>query len=156
MTKPRRNTRPLGERVRQLRADDGMTLARLAELSGISISTLSKLENGQTGLHLDNVIRLAAAFEMPVSILINDPVPAAGTWSVTRTGGPYSHIVDTLDFKVLHDDLPTQRNIFWKVRLRARTLADFGPLPFASRRGIFLCLGGARQVHDPRPKSYDI
>jgi len=142
MAKTRRKLRPLGERVRQLRAERAMTLARVSELSGISVSTLSKLENGQTGLHLDNVIRLAAAFEMPVSILINDAVPASGATSVARAGGPYSHIVDTLDFKVLHDDLPAQRNIFWKVRLRARTLDEFGPYHSHPGEEFFFVLEG--------------
>jgi transcriptional regulator with XRE-family HTH domain len=132
----------LGERVRQLRTDRNMTLARVAELSGISVSTLSKLENGQTGLHLDNVIRLAAAFEMPVSILINDTGPASGATSVSRAGGPYSHIVDTLDFKVLHDHLPAQRNIFWKVRLRARNLDEFGPYHSHPGEEFFYVLEG--------------
>ena len=142
MAMTRRKLRPLGERVRQLRADGNMILARLAELSGISVSTLSKLENGQTGLHLDNVIRLAAAFEMPVSILINDAVPASGISSVSRAGGPYSHIVDSLDFKVLHDDLPAQRNIFWKVRIRARTLDAFGPFHAHPGEEFFFVLEG--------------
>jgi transcriptional regulator with XRE-family HTH domain len=142
MAKSRRKLRPLGERVRQLRADGNMTLARLAERSGISVSTLSKLENGQTGLHLDNVIRLAAAFEMPVSILINDAVPASGTASVARAGGPYSHVVDTLDFKVLHDHLPAQQNIFWKVRIRARTLEAFGPYHSHPGEEFFYVLEG--------------
>jgi len=119
-----------------------MTLARVSELSGISVSTLSKLENGQTGLHLDNVIRLAAAFEMPVSILINDAVPASGAISIARAGGPFSHIVDTLDFKVLHDHLPAQRNIFWQVRLRARTLKEFGPFHSHPGEEFFYVLDG--------------
>jgi len=119
-----------------------MTLALLSERSGISVSTLSKLENGQTGLHLDNVIRLAAAFEMPVSILINDAVPASGTASISRAGGPYSHIVDSLDFKVLHDDLPAQQNIFWRVRCRAHTLDDFGPFHSHPGEEFFYVLEG--------------
>jgi transcriptional regulator with XRE-family HTH domain len=153
MSKTRRKYRPLGARVRQLRADGNMTLAGLSERSGISVSTLSKLENGQTGLHLDNVIRLAAAFEMPVSMLINDVVPASGTASVARAGGPYSHIVDSLDFQVLHDDLPTQQNIFWKVRLRAHTLADFGPYHSHPGEEFFFVLEGRVKflIEDRKP-----
>jgi len=114
--------------VRQLRTDRAMTLTRLAEHSGISVSTLSKLENGQTGLSLDNVIRLSAAFGMPVSILINEAEPSGGSYSVARAGDPYSHGVDQLQFKVLHDDLPGQRNIFWQVRVKSHSLEQFGPL----------------------------
>ena len=62
--------------------------------------------------------------------------------SVSRIGGPYSHVVDTLDFKVLHDDLPHQSNIFWKVRLRAHTLKEFGPYHSHPGEEFFYVLEG--------------
>ena len=147
MAKSRRESRPLGERVRQLRTDRAMTLARLAEHSGISVSTLSKLENGQTGLSLDNVIRLSAAFGMPVSILINEADPAGGSYSVARAADPYSHGVDQLEFKVLHDDLPGQRNIFWQVRVKSHSLEQFGPLHSHPGEEFFYVLSGQVELH---------
>lgn len=127
MAKIRRTSRPLGERVKQLRTEHGMTLKQVSSASGISVSTLSKLENGQTGLSLDNVILLAAAFGMPVSILLNDAGTVSGEVSVSRAAGPYDHDVDQLDFKVLHDDLPGQSNVFWRVRVKSHSLEAFGP-----------------------------
>ncbi len=147
MAKPPRGSRPLGDRVRQLRADRAMTLAQLAEHSGISVSTLSKLENGHTGLSLDNVIRLSAAFGMPVSILINETGPAGGSYSVARASDPFSHGVDQLEFKVLHDDLPGQRNIFWQVRVKSHTLEDFGPLHSHPGEEFFYVLSGEIELH---------
>jgi hypothetical protein len=38
-----------------------------------------------------------------------------------------SHEAKELDFQVLHNDLPAQRSIFWKVRVKAHSLAEFGP-----------------------------
>jgi transcriptional regulator with XRE-family HTH domain len=147
MAKTPRGSRPLGDRVRQLRTDRAMTLARLSEHSGISVSTLSKLENGQTGLSLDNVIRLSAAFGMPVSILINEHGPAGGSYSVARADDPFSHGVAQLEFKVLHDDLPGQRNIFWQVRVKAHTLESFGPLRSHPGEEFFYVLSGQVALH---------
>lgn len=147
MTKRRRQSRPLGERVRQLRTDRAMTLARLAQHSGISVSTLSKLENGQTGLSLDNVIRLSAAFGMPVSILINETEASGGSYSVARADDPFSHGVTQLDFKVLHDDLPGQRNIFWQVRVRCHSLEQFGPFHSHPGEEFFYVLSGRVELH---------
>lgn len=127
MAEKRRTSTTLGERVRRLRRERGMTLAEVSRLSGISVATLSKLENGLTGLNLDNVIRLAGGFAMPVSILLNDTAIASGAYSVSRRGGAYSHEAKELDFQVLHNDLPAQRNIFWKVRVKAHSLEAFGP-----------------------------
>ncbi len=153
MAKPSRKSRPLGERVRQLRGDSGVTLSELSKHCGISVSTLSKLENGQTGLSLDNVIRLAASFDLPVSILLNESGPATGAVSVSRTHGPYDHSVPTMDFKVMHDDLPGQRNIFWKVRIKARSMEDFGPYHGHPGEEFFYVLSGRVRLmlegHDP-------
>lgn len=147
MAKSPRGSRPLGERVRQLRTDRAMTLTRLAEHSGISVSTLSKLENGQTGLSLDNVIRLSAAFGMPVSILINEGDPAGGSYSVARADDPFSHGVNQLEFKVLHDDLPGQRNIFWQVRVKSHSLEAFGTLRSHPGEEFFYVLSGEVALH---------
>jgi transcriptional regulator with XRE-family HTH domain len=138
-----RPTSTLGERVRRLRRERGMTLTQLARQSGISVSTLSKLENGLTGLNLDNVIRLAGGFAMPVSILLNDTALASGAHSVSRRGGAYSHEARELDFQVLHNDLPGQRNIFWKVRVKAHSLEQFGPYHSHPGEEFFYVLEGS-------------
>lgn len=142
MAEKRQKSTTLGERVRLLRNQHGMTLTRLSALCGISVSTLSKLENGQTGLNLDNVIRLAGGFSMPVSILLNEGSVASGAWSISRSGGAYNHTLTELDFEVLHNDLPAQRNIFWKVRVKCRTLAEFGPYHSHPGEEFFYVLKG--------------
>jgi transcriptional regulator with XRE-family HTH domain len=154
MAGKRRKSSTLGERVRLLRSQRGMTLTRLSALCGISVSTLSKLENGQTGLNLDNVIRLAGGFSMPVSILLNEGSAASGAWSISRSGGAYNHKLTELDFEVLHNDLPAQRNIFWKVRVKCRTLAKFGPYHSHPGEEFFYVLEGKVQflIRDQQPK----
>jgi transcriptional regulator with XRE-family HTH domain len=154
MAGKRQKSSTLGERVRLLRIQRGMTLTRLSALCGISVSTLSKLENGQTGLNLDNVIRLAGGFSMPVSILLNEGSVASGAWSISRSGGAYNHKLTELDFEVLHNDLPAQRNIFWKVRVKCRTLAEFGPYHSHPGEEFFYVLKGnvrfLMRNHEPK------
>ena len=151
--KSQRAISTLGERVRRLRRERSMTLSELAALSGISVATLSKLENGLTGLNLDNVIRLAGGFAMPVSILLNDTGLASGAYSVSQRGGAYSHEAKELDFQVLHNDLPAQRNIFWKVRVKAHSLAEFGPYHSHPGEEFFYVLEGHVQfvIRDRKP-----
>lgn len=133
----------LGEKVRKYRAQNGLTLARLSELSGISISTLSKLENGQTSLNLRSVIRLSEGLLIPVTALISDDDGSgAGGCKVSRNGEASVHRTPQLDFMVLCSDLPSQHNVFWKVRVKARSLAEFGPYRSHPGEEFFLVLEG--------------
>ena len=53
------NEPSLGPRVRRLRKSRGMTLAEVAAATGMSISTLSKIENDQVSPTFTNLMRLA-------------------------------------------------------------------------------------------------
>ena len=48
----------LGQRVRQFRVDQGLTQTNLAELSGLSHSALSKIENNQLSPTFETILRL--------------------------------------------------------------------------------------------------
>lgn len=51
----------LGERLHALRTKRGLTITQLAELAGVPVSTISKIERGRLGPSLVNAIRLAHA-----------------------------------------------------------------------------------------------
>ncbi len=63
----------VGERLRSVRAQSGTTLAQLAEATGISVSTLSRLESGQRRPTLDLLLRLARAHQVPLDDLVDVP-----------------------------------------------------------------------------------
>lgn len=62
--------REFGERVRHLRAQRHLSLAELAERSGISRAALSKIERGERNTSLANAVRIAEAFELPLARLL--------------------------------------------------------------------------------------
>jgi transcriptional regulator with XRE-family HTH domain len=57
-------------RLRQLRTEQGMTLAQVAERASIDLSTLSRLESGKRRLALDHVPALAAALGVSTDALL--------------------------------------------------------------------------------------
>lgn len=57
--------------VRDLRKRDGLTLADLSELSGVSPSVISKLERNQTRAELDTLFRLSRVFQLNTTDLIS-------------------------------------------------------------------------------------
>jgi transcriptional regulator with XRE-family HTH domain len=63
----------IGPRLRAIREQRQVTLAELSRVSGISTSTLSRLESGGRKPTLELLLRLAAAHQVPVDELIGDP-----------------------------------------------------------------------------------
>jgi len=63
----------VGPRLRRLRGQRGITLTALAETTGISKSTLSRLENGQRRATLELLLLLASAYRVPLDDLVGAP-----------------------------------------------------------------------------------
>ncbi len=63
----------VGPRLRAVRDRRQATLAQLSHASGISVSTLSRLESGRRKPTLELLLRLASAHEVPVDELISGP-----------------------------------------------------------------------------------
>ncbi|XVQ08160.1 helix-turn-helix domain-containing protein [Spirillospora sp. CA-255316] len=71
----------VGPRLRELRRGRGVTLARVAELTGISESTLSRLEGGRRRPNLELLLPLARVYGVALDELVGAP----------QTGDPRVH-----------------------------------------------------------------
>jgi transcriptional regulator with XRE-family HTH domain len=63
----------VGSRLKRLRTQRGITLAALAEATGISKSTLSRLESGQRKPSLELLLPIAQAHRVPLDELVEAP-----------------------------------------------------------------------------------
>lgn len=63
----------VGPRLRGLRQQRGATLAQLSATTGISVSTLSRLESGQRRPTLELLLPLARAHQVPLDELVDAP-----------------------------------------------------------------------------------
>jgi transcriptional regulator with XRE-family HTH domain len=72
----------VGPRLRLLRQQRGATLAGLSAATGISVSTLSRLESGQRRPNLELLLPLARAYGVPLDDLVGAP----------PTGDPRIHL----------------------------------------------------------------
>jgi len=63
----------VGPRIRALRQQRGATLAQLSSSTGISVSTLSRLESGQRRPTLELLLPLARAHQVPLDELVDAP-----------------------------------------------------------------------------------
>jgi transcriptional regulator with XRE-family HTH domain len=72
----------VGPRLRALRIRRGRTLAQLSEETGVSVSTLSRLESGQRRPTLELLLPLARSHQVPLDELVGAP----------ETGDPRVHL----------------------------------------------------------------
>ncbi|MBF4563534.1 helix-turn-helix transcriptional regulator [Plantibacter sp. VKM Ac-2876] len=72
----------VGPRLRAIRQHRGTTLAALSAETGISVSTLSRLESGQRRPNLELLLPLAKAHQVPLDDLVGAP----------QTGDPRVHL----------------------------------------------------------------
>jgi transcriptional regulator with XRE-family HTH domain len=63
----------VGSRLRRIRGQRGVTLSALAEATGISKSTLSRLESGQRRASLELLLPIAQAHRVPLDELVGAP-----------------------------------------------------------------------------------
>jgi transcriptional regulator with XRE-family HTH domain len=75
------NTSELGSAVKRRREELGLSLRDVADETGVSASTLSRIENGTGKPDADNIARLASWLDMPIERVMHqghrgsDPKP---------------------------------------------------------------------------------
>jgi len=79
-----RLTQQAGVAVRKLRLAKGWTLHQLSEKSGVPLSTLSKLELGQSSLTYDKILRICRALNVDPGLSILQQVSVTPTPSARR------------------------------------------------------------------------
>lgn len=154
-------TSQLGPCLKAARQARGMTLKQVAERTGMALSTLSKVENGQMSLTYDKLLQLTAGMEMEIAELFQPAArrPIAGPGaagaparvtarrSVSRAG--QGHVVDTAFYTYTYQctDLIGKRMVPILAEIRARTLAEFGPLLRHAGEEYFMVTSGRVAVH---------
>lgn len=124
----------VGPRLRRLRAKRGLTLAALSEETGISKSTLSRLESGQRRPSLELLLPLAGAYHVPLDDLVGAPevgdprirltprtLPNGGTFiPLSRGPGPLQAYKMIITDRGAEPDLRTHEGYEWLYVLDGR------------------------------------
>ncbi|MHA5050639.1 helix-turn-helix domain-containing protein [Streptomyces sp. SD15] len=82
----------VGPRLRRIRKERGATLAGLSEVTGISVSTLSRLESGLRKPSLELLLPIARAHQVPLDELVGAPPvgdPRVRAQPIVRHGRTY-------------------------------------------------------------------
>ena len=84
----------LGNRLRELRRTQGLSLRALAEKSGLSANTLSLIENGKTSPSVATLQQIALALNIPITSFFEIQVnhePVIHTRKDVRKTSPFAH-----------------------------------------------------------------
>jgi len=84
VSQPNWSAEQLGRRLRELRTARGLRLADLAGESGLSVSFLSQVEQGQSDIAVGRLMRIAHALRVQLTDLVD--LPAAPSRSLVRAG----------------------------------------------------------------------
>lgn len=86
----------VGSRIRELRGSRGFTLARLAELTGLSKGLISQVERDITDPSLETLRRIARALDLPLFSLFREDEQASSVVVRAdrriRVASPHGHI----------------------------------------------------------------
>jgi transcriptional regulator with XRE-family HTH domain len=129
-------------RLRELRTDQGLTLAQVAQRAALDVSTLSRLESGKRRLALDHVPALAAALGVSADELLgtaDTPDPRVRSrptrysgltvWPLTRRAASGLHAYRVrigAQRRVAPDPLPVHEGHDWIYVLEGRMRLALG------------------------------
>jgi len=65
----------VGQRLRELRLERGLSIRSLAERSGLNVNTFSLIENGKTSPSVSTLQQVAAALEVPITAFFETDMP---------------------------------------------------------------------------------
>jgi len=96
----------MGERLRAIRREQLLTLAEVAERSGISIGTLSKVERGLSSLGYDRFSQLADCLGLDIGALFAEGERMeTGLVKAARGGEFVPHATDNYDLEMLFPEV---------------------------------------------------
>jgi transcriptional regulator with XRE-family HTH domain len=125
-----------GAALKAARLERGWTLADVAQKTGLSVSTLSKVENGKSGLNYTTLMKLGQGMGVDIGQLLvgpDAPVQAAtgiaqGSRAITRAGSA-TLVEDPSYIHKCHAAELLRRSLHPMIlEVKARSIEEFGEL----------------------------
>jgi transcriptional regulator with XRE-family HTH domain len=145
---------PIGAIIREHRKAHELSLEELSSRTGITISTLSRIESGKTGATFDRIEEIANGLGVRVQELFVSKTASAGTDSGARTRRAVSRAgacsvvrSDHYEYESLCWEFQDQALFPVRARVLCRNLEAFGPLVrHPGQEFIYVLRGRARVV----------
>ncbi|SEG32817.1 helix-turn-helix domain-containing protein [Marinobacterium lutimaris] len=119
----------LGQRVREIRLSQNLTLEEASKLTGLARSTLSKIENEQISPTFSAVTKLVNGLGIDMPQLFTQPKRergGGGRRDITRSGEGRPHPTPTYEHELLATNLTRKKMIPYRTQVRARDFDAYG------------------------------
>lgn len=148
-SKMRQEVLKLAQTVRALRKADGLNLEELARRSGLSTSTLSKIENRQISPTFDTLVALASGLGVDVGTLVSPMHAVGGTGrrSISRQGKGTTHETPVYSYTFLCTELTNKKFIPLLATIKAHSVEEFPALSAHEGEEFFYVLSGNVTLH---------
>jgi transcriptional regulator with XRE-family HTH domain len=112
----------IGERIKSLRKEKNWTLQDLCQRSGVSISTLSKIENGQVASSFDTLLKVSRGLESSFDgVLSRGFAHGDGRLTVTRHGEAMNFSNSMYEYAIHSGELRYKHMIPLIMEIKARS-----------------------------------
>lgn len=142
-----RGINPIGRRLKELRKEHDWTLSEVSRRTGISVGTLSKVENGKTELNFTSVNKLAEGLHLPVTDLTSFQPTVTGRRAITMGGDGAVFEAPGVAYEVLCSDVANQQQCFMKAQITAREFPEELEWHRHSGQEFVYVLSGELELH---------
>jgi len=139
----------MGSMLKRLRSERDWTLDELCRRSGVSRSTLSKIENSQTSPTYDILQQIASALGIDLVELFSQPKEHSplGRRAVTGVNAGRFHDAGTYQYEMLAPDLSQKAILPFKAAIKARSLQEFDGWVRHEGEEFLLVMSGAIRLY---------
>lgn len=140
----------LGRRVKALRLEAGITLQQLSERSGVSVSALSKIENGHSRATFDTVLKTARGLGVLFDDLLEDGQHAGVSLNrlvVTRADEAEEYPTEIYNYFAYGTEMLQRRLMPLLIAVKTHSVPDFVDWSTHEGEEFILVLEGEIDLH---------
>lgn len=140
----------IGERLKELRFNQNLTLSDVSGRTGVSVSTLSKIENHQVSPTFDVIMRISEGLDISLEDFVRTNggrTQVLGRRTVTLAEGGVSIPTTQYNYRIHATDLVRKHMVPLEIEVLARSIDDFENWGSHPGEEYLYVLQGVVEVH---------
>lgn len=139
----------IGARLKEIRQSQGLTLNEISSMTAVSVSYLSKMENGLVSPSFDIIKRVSEGLQVSIEDFVRpgEKSMISGRKTVTRESDAIHFTSGQYDYKAHGTELSRKAMVPLEMTVRARSIEEFDHWSRHSGEEFVYVLGGEIDIH---------